>query len=217
MAGGSHYLTLFSLVRIVLLLRADADESAKFYLAANGVTVHCPGAAVGDSGEVNGFMYTKRNRDQLTEVNAPTACTSGITDMSQLFSNTNFNGDISTWDTSQVTTMNSMFQNARSFDQNLSLWCVDRLKTVPPMFDSGADFEGDSAKQPQWGMPCSRSEGWSRTREVSQVPYVDETDVFTLAPTIDKEFLVFGASKSLKLRMFSPDRYPHRYYRYAKH
>ena len=36
-----------------------------FYKAANDVTILCPGAAVGDTGSVDGVEYTKRNRDQL--------------------------------------------------------------------------------------------------------------------------------------------------------
>jgi hypothetical protein len=63
-----------------------------FGLAANGVTVVCPNAKVGDTGVVNGVTYTKRdaaglnalaksfnNEDQLT-----TSCTTGVEDMTSL-------------------------------------------------------------------------------------------------------------------------------------
>ena len=43
----------------------DACDVALFYLADNGVTVICPDANVGDTGEVNGVTYTKRNRSDL--------------------------------------------------------------------------------------------------------------------------------------------------------
>ena len=36
-----------------------------FYLDTNGVTVHCLGAAVGDTGVVNGVRYTRRNEAEL--------------------------------------------------------------------------------------------------------------------------------------------------------
>ena len=99
-----------------------------FYLADNGVTVLCPEAAVGDAREVNGVLYTKRDRAALDalvaatptdEVELARSCTTGVTDMSQLFGDfinfskvsdpATFNPDLSSWDTSSVTDMNGMF------------------------------------------------------------------------------------------------------------
>jgi len=74
-----------------------------FYLDYNGVTVKCENAEIGDSGTVSGVTYTKRTRNQITANNAATTCTSGITDMSRLFFETNFNQDIGSWDVSSVT------------------------------------------------------------------------------------------------------------------
>ena len=65
-----------------------------FYLADNGVTVLCPAAAVGDTGVVDGVTYTKRDRAALDalvaasptdEVELARSCTTGVTDMSELF------------------------------------------------------------------------------------------------------------------------------------
>ena len=56
-----------------------------FYLNSNGVTCMCPDASVGDTGVVNGITYTKRTRNEITPQNAATTCTSGITDMGNLF------------------------------------------------------------------------------------------------------------------------------------
>jgi hypothetical protein len=100
-----------------------------FYLADNGVTVRCPEAAVGDVREVNGVLYTKRDRAALDALvtASPTdedelarSCTTGVTDMSELFADlTNFaskvsnpatfNPDLSSWDVSSVTNMGEMF------------------------------------------------------------------------------------------------------------
>ena len=82
---------------------------------------------MGDAREVNGVLYTKRDRaalDALVAAN-PTdqdalarSCTTGVTDMSELFGEdggskvsdpTTFNPDLSSWDTSSVTDMSGMF------------------------------------------------------------------------------------------------------------
>ena len=80
-------------------------------------------ANTGDTGTINTTTYTKRSKSQITTTNAATSCTSGITDMSNLFrvdafypNNTNtFNADISHWDTSSVTNMSIMFSQCISF------------------------------------------------------------------------------------------------------
>ncbi len=97
-----------------------------FYQATNGVTVLCPAAAVGDTGVVDGVTYTKRDRAALNalvtasptdEVELARSCTTGVTDLSELFGEalgskvsdpTTFNPDLSSWDVSSVTDMNSM-------------------------------------------------------------------------------------------------------------
>ena len=43
----------------------DDCDVAQFYLADNGITVMCPDASVGDTGEVNGVTYTKRDEAVL--------------------------------------------------------------------------------------------------------------------------------------------------------
>ena len=127
---------------------ADADVTIMvidyFYLHSNGVTVLCPDAEVGMSGLANGAEYTKRGRGDITTTNAATSCTSGITDMSSMFSNvSNFNGDIGSWDTSQVTDMSFMFLAATNFNQDIGSWDTSRVTDMAQMF-SGADaFNGD--------------------------------------------------------------------------
>ena len=82
---------------------------------------------MGDAREVNGVLYTKRDRAALDDlVTASTtdedqlarSCTTGVTDMSELFGESGgskvsdpatFNPDLSSWDTSSVTDMSFMF------------------------------------------------------------------------------------------------------------
>ena len=58
-----------------------------------------------------------------------------VTDMSQLFSNTNhFNDDLSKWDVSSVTNMSWMFTRAYAFNQDLSKWDVSSVTDMWGMF-----------------------------------------------------------------------------------
>lgn len=55
--------------------------------------------------------------------------TSNVTNMSAVFDNANkFNQDISSWDTSNVTNMNIMFLSATNFNQDISNWDVSNVK-----------------------------------------------------------------------------------------
>jgi surface protein len=109
--------------------------SQNFFLAPNGVTCMCPDAEIGESGVINGITYTKRDRYQITWANASTTCTSGITDMSNLFAHDqSFNETISSWDVSNVTDMNKMFNSNKAFNQNINDWDVSNVTDMSQMF-----------------------------------------------------------------------------------
>ena len=120
-----------------------------FYLDDNGVTVKCENAEIGDSGTVSGVTYTKRTRNQITTNNAATTCTSGITDMSFMFSASSFNQDIGSWDVSAVTDMRHMFSGS-SFNQDIGSWNVSSATNMVSMFsgvDMNFNFRGSSFNQ----------------------------------------------------------------------
>ena len=111
------------------------------YLASNGVTIKaCAGAVAGDVGIVNGVGYNivdlptlnffLGQGDDVTKV-----CTSLITDMSNMFYQTTFNQDISTWDVSNVTDM-TVCLSSLSFNQDISSWDVSNVTDMSYMFDS---------------------------------------------------------------------------------
>ena len=125
---------------------SHAQDNPDFELAPNGVTVLCDDAEVGDTGEVDGTVYTKRTRDQITTDNAATTCTSGITDMSGLgfaLGGPSFTADISTWDVSSVTDMSDMFVEATYFIRDISNWDVSNVTNMSGMFFFAESFNQD--------------------------------------------------------------------------
>ena len=66
--------------------------------------------------------------------------TSKITDMSNLFQCSLFNGDISNWNTSNVTNTRSMFYLAKSFNQPLDKWNLSHVLNMEHMFNFASNF-----------------------------------------------------------------------------
>ena len=71
--------------------------------------------------------------------------TSKITDMSYLFYDTKFNGDISKWNVSNVRNMEGMFEFSR-FNKDISKWNVSNVKRMRGMFNHSS-LEGN---EPNW-------------------------------------------------------------------
>lgn len=135
---------------------SSGPEGQFFYLGKNGVTIMCPDAEVGRTGYVNGIQYTKVDEQTLRSMannllawnRLPFVCTSGITDMSYLFTNTpdplsrqmtigrfqSFNENIASWDTGSVQTMSFMFANANAFNQDVGWWDVSNVQSMDGMF-----------------------------------------------------------------------------------
>ena len=70
--------------------------------------------------------------------------TSLITDMSLLFQNVDFNGDISDWDVSNVVDMEGMFRYSK-FNGDISEWDVSNVEDMNTMFYNSS-FNGDISK-----------------------------------------------------------------------
>ena len=119
-----------------------------FSLDSNGVTVKCTGCVNGDTGIVGGQTYTAYSTASLalkskSDADWNRVVTSLVTDTSNLFYNTSFNEDISSWDTSNVTDMSGMFYNAQSFNQDIGNWDVSKVTTMFGMFHGVSVFNQD--------------------------------------------------------------------------
>jgi len=68
---------------------------------------------------------------------------SQVTDMHCLFMDTDFQGDISQWDVSNVTDMSEMFENCSNFNCDLSSWNVSKVEYMDSMFDGCENFNSD--------------------------------------------------------------------------
>ena len=65
---------------------------------------------------------------------------SNVTDMNYMFATSEFNGDISNWNVSNVKNMNSMFYES-GFNQDISNWDVSNVRDMSSMF-VGSSFSG---------------------------------------------------------------------------
>jgi hypothetical protein len=88
-AGGGDSGTATETVAQLSGQSSDGGTPPAFY--KDGGTIKCPGVAVGASFDLNGVIYTKRGLEGLkglvgvAEAALVTSCTSGVTDMSELF------------------------------------------------------------------------------------------------------------------------------------
>jgi len=70
--------------------------------------------------------------------------TSNVTNMSSMFYGcTNFNQPIGSWNTSNVTNMNSMFRQSTNFNGDISSWDTSAVTNMDSMFTQSTNFNGD--------------------------------------------------------------------------
>ena len=91
-------------------------------------------------------IIKKRIKQEGIEVDLNDIDTSNITDMSKLFLTLDFNGDISSWDVSNVTNMHAMFFRCESFNQDISNWDVSNVTNMGEMFYKCFKFNQDISK-----------------------------------------------------------------------
>ena len=71
---------------------------------------------------------------------------SNVKDMGYMFYGTNFNGDISKWNVSNVTNMEGMFRECKNFNGDISKWNVSNVTNMRSMFYECTNFNGNIYK-----------------------------------------------------------------------
>jgi surface protein len=105
-------------------------------------SIKCENEPVGSEINVEGISYLVVDNTSIkNNLNrAETLCTSKVIDMSYLFLDSYFNGDISKWDVSNVKNMTGMFYGTNNFNQNLNSWDVSNVTNMSQMFYGAKNF-----------------------------------------------------------------------------
>ena len=102
-------------------------------------------------------IIKKRIKEEGNEVDLNDIDTSKITNMSSLFRDTGFNGDISKWDVSNVTSMKGMFYGCKKFNSDISQWDVSNVTSMEGMFLNCEVFNQNISK---WNVSNVKIASW---------------------------------------------------------
>jgi surface protein len=86
------------------------------------------------------FIPTGQNISETEPVLLNNIVTTLMTDMSNLFYGSTFNNPINSWDTSNVISMISIFENTLNFNQDISKWKVSSVTNMTSMFQNASAF-----------------------------------------------------------------------------
>jgi surface protein len=133
---------------IPLFVKANVRGTLEWFAIVNNsskanITNYARGIAT-DGSSI--FIPTGQAPTVTTPVPFNNIVTTFMTDMNGLFANaTEFNSDISSWDTSKVTDMSLMFQNASVFNQNIGNWNTSIVTNMNYMFLGASAFNNNGS------------------------------------------------------------------------
>jgi surface protein len=123
-------------------LQNTSDRSPRYIVA-------CKGFNAGSVGKIPGSNKLYTAADDAT-IRAPGIndysglCTTAVTNLNNLFNEKrSFNDDIGTWDVSNVVTMNKLFYYATTFNQDISGWNVSKVTDMSGVFSGAVRFDQD--------------------------------------------------------------------------
>ena len=128
------------------------------------------------------------------DVNLNCIDTSAITDMSELFSNSEFCGDISEWNVGNVKNMSIMFYGC-PFNGDVSKWDVSKVESMYYMFHAAINFDGNISKwdvskvEDMTGMFCHAVNFKCDISKWNVADNVKLSGMFTNAPDFPIEFM----------------------------
>lgn len=103
---------------------------------------------------------------------------SNVTNLNQCFARSNFNGDVSDWDTSKVINMFSVFFFCGAFNGDISLWDVSKVTDFSTMFRSATNFNSDIT-------------GWT----LNNISNINLSGMFRTASSFVRDISVWNTSK----------------------
>ena len=146
---------LLNCLTILLIFISFRSINAQTFSISSDGIVSCTNCISGDTGNINGVNYEAVDRSLLIQritdgADLSKVVTTLIEDMSWLFeagtigeASYTFNGDVSSWDVSNVINMEGMFRGTRSFNQDLGNWDVTSVTNMQGMFDNASKFNQD--------------------------------------------------------------------------
>ena len=89
-------------------------------------------------------LFRRVSYDDNSDFDISSWDVSNVTNMQSMFNESVFfNGDIGSWDVSSVTNMGTMFRNAQYFNQDLNSWDVSNVTEMYRMFVVAERFNGN--------------------------------------------------------------------------
>jgi surface protein len=131
-----------------VFLDRDIYDNPRIFIDSNGVTIKCENCFPGYKGLIDGieyevvddFLIYERIAKMMSgdgDIDLRKLCTTLVTDMSYLFSESEFNQSIESWDVSNVLDMSGMFKNSK-FNQPIENWDVSKVINMEGMFAGSA-------------------------------------------------------------------------------